>query len=166
MPGRVLRFLFQWQRVADESRAEGPDGLAAVLDLLDGYEVAAGAWETDVLPARLREYDPLWLDGLCLSGEIAWGRLAAVAPRTVLNGGGGRKAGPVRSTPVALFRRERGAIWRSLFIPSSSETAPRRLDKKLNALRASGSNAGLARRSESSRYSASAYRHMINALGP
>src|SRR5216117_3183929 len=74
------RFLFQWQRVADESRAEGPEGLAAVLDLLDGYEVAAGAWETDVLPVRLREYDSLWLDGLCLSGEIAWGRLGAVAP--------------------------------------------------------------------------------------
>ncbi len=118
------RFLFQWQRVADESRAEGPEGLAAVLDLLDGCEVAAGAWETDVLPARLREYDPLWLDGLCLSGEIAWGRLAAVAPRTVLNGGGGRKAGPVRSTPVALFRRERGDVWRSLAVSPESGELP------------------------------------------
>src|SRR5206468_601308 len=29
-------------------------------------------------------------------------------------GGGGRKAGPVRTTPVALFRRERGDVWRSL----------------------------------------------------
>src|SRR5881296_2938374 len=50
-----LRFLFRWQRVAEESRAEGPEGLAAVLDLLDGYEVAAGAWESDVLPARLEQ---------------------------------------------------------------------------------------------------------------
>jgi len=31
----------------------------------------------EVLPARLMDYDPLWLDGLCLSGEIAWGRLTA-----------------------------------------------------------------------------------------
>src|SRR6266545_6327117 len=33
----LLRFLFKWQRLATGSRAEGPEGLAAVLDLLDGY---------------------------------------------------------------------------------------------------------------------------------
>ncbi|MGH7645303.1 MAG: DEAD/DEAH box helicase [Gemmatimonadales bacterium] len=109
-----MRFLFRWQRLAGNARAAGPDGLAAVLDLLDGFEVPAGAWEADILPPRLTDYDPLWLDGLCLSGEIAWGRLSPAAP-----GGGadGRKSGPVRSTPVALFRRERGAVWRSLPAP-------------------------------------------------
>jgi ATP-dependent Lhr-like helicase len=106
-----LRFLFRWQRLAAGSRAEGPEGLAAVLDLLDGYEVSAAAWESDVLPARLGEYDPLWLDGLCLSGEIAWGRLTAlrIADRGLRNS----KAGPIRTTPIALFRRERGAVWRA-----------------------------------------------------
>src|SRR5207247_2462621 len=74
-----MRFLLRWQRVAPDARAEGPEGLGAVLDLLDGCEVPAGAWEADVLPARLGEYDPLWLDGLCLSGEIAWGRLSPAA---------------------------------------------------------------------------------------
>ncbi len=103
-----MRFLLRWQRVTPDTRAEGPEGLAAVLDLLDGYEVPAGAWEADVLPARLGEYDPLWLDGLCLSGEIAWGRLSPVAA------GNGHKSGPIRTTPIALFRRERGAAWRSL----------------------------------------------------
>src|SRR5205809_904611 len=83
-----LRFLFKWQRLATGSRAEGPEGLAAVLDLLDGYELAAGAWESEVLPARLTDYDPLWLDGLCLSGEIAWGRLTVDTKN--------RKTGPVR----------------------------------------------------------------------
>ena len=106
-----LRFLFRWQRVAPDANAEGPEGLAAVLDLLDGYELAAGAWESDVLPARLADYDPLWLDGLCLSGETAWGRLTA-APSA--EGGGTRsKSGPIRTTPIALFRRERGAVWRA-----------------------------------------------------
>src|SRR5216110_2333316 len=71
-----MRFLLRWQRLTPDARAEGPDGLAAVLELLDGFEAAAGAWETDLLPARVGEYDPLWLDGLCLSGEIAWGRLS------------------------------------------------------------------------------------------
>jgi len=106
-----LRFLFRWQRVGAGSRAEGPEGLAAVLDILDGYELAAGAWETDVLPARVAGYDPLWLDGLCLSGEIAWGRLSGTP-----NGEGGTRnsrSGPIRTTPIALFRRERGAVWRA-----------------------------------------------------
>jgi ATP-dependent Lhr-like helicase len=103
-----LRFLFRWQRVAPDARAEGPEGLAAVLDLLDGFEVAAGAWESDVLPARLADYDPLWLDGLCLSGETAWGRLTAT-PNA--ESGTRSKSGPIRTTPVALFRRERGAVW-------------------------------------------------------
>jgi len=106
-----LRFLFKWQRLATGSRAAGPEGLAAVLDLLDGYELAAGAWESDVLPARLTDYDPLWLDGLCLSGEIAWGRLTAT--RSAEGGTRNRKVGPVRSTPIALFRRERGEVWRA-----------------------------------------------------
>src|SRR5713101_2434284 len=106
-----LRFLFRWQRLAPGSRAEGPEGLAAVLDVLDGYELAAGAWESEVVPARLMDYDPLWLDGLCLSGEIAWGRLTATRNAEV--GVRNRKAGPVRSTPIALFRRERGEIWRA-----------------------------------------------------
>src|SRR5947207_1307686 len=48
-----MRFLLRWQRVAPDARAEGPEGLGAVLELLDGYEVPAGAWEADVLPARL-----------------------------------------------------------------------------------------------------------------
>jgi ATP-dependent Lhr-like helicase len=107
-----MRFLLRWQRVTADTRAAGPEGLAAVLELLDGFELPAGAWETDVLPARLVEYDPLWLDGLCLSGEIAWGRLSRAAAG---NGPtGGRKSGLIRTTPVALFRRERGAFWRSL----------------------------------------------------
>src|SRR6266705_3219444 len=102
------RFLLKWHRAAPETCAEGPAGLAAVLELLDGYEVPAGAWESDVLPTRLGEYDPLWLDGLCLSGEIAWGRLSPAGPSN------GHKSGPIRTTPVALFRRERGEVWRSL----------------------------------------------------
>jgi ATP-dependent Lhr-like helicase len=102
-----MRFLLEWQRATPDARAEGPEGLSAVLELLDGYEAPAGTWEADVLPARLGDYDPLWLDGLCLSGEIAWGRLSPAGPSN------GHKAGPIRTTPIALFRRERGELWRS-----------------------------------------------------
>jgi ATP-dependent Lhr-like helicase len=111
-----MRFLFRWQRVAEDSHAEGPEGLAAVLDILDGFELPAGAWESEVLPARVVDYDPLWLDGLCLSGEIGWGRLSPAAPA----GNGGHKSGPIRTTPLALFRRERGEVWRA--IPPETDT--------------------------------------------
>jgi ATP-dependent helicase Lhr and Lhr-like helicase len=116
-----MRFLLRWQRLAAEARAEGPEGLAAVLDLLDGFEAAAGAWESELLPARVANFDPLWLDGLCLSGEIAWGRLGLRIGEWGLRN---RKAGPIRSTPIALFRRERGEIWRSLTQPADTEALP------------------------------------------
>jgi ATP-dependent Lhr-like helicase len=45
-----MRFLFRWQRLALDTRAEGPEGLAAVLDVLDEFELPASAWEGDVLP--------------------------------------------------------------------------------------------------------------------
>src|SRR5207248_1875432 len=58
--------------------------------------------------------DPLWLDGLCLSGEVAWGRLGQL--RIADLGLRNRKSGPIRTTPIALFRRERGAVWQSLAV--------------------------------------------------
>jgi ATP-dependent Lhr-like helicase len=125
-----MRFLFRWQRLAPDARALGPEGLAAVLELLDGYEIAAGAWETDVLPARVEEYDPLWLDGLCLSGEIGWGRLSEA--RNAERGNGSKKSGPIRSTPIALFRRERGETWRSL--SSTAEPVEEALSHAARAL--------------------------------
>ena len=73
----------------------GQPGLARVIAQLQGYEAAAGAWERAILPARLVGYDSGWLDALCLSGGVAWGRLAA------------RPAGgtPSRAAPIALCRR-------------------------------------------------------------
>ena len=117
-----MRFLLRWQRVATDARAEGPDGLAAVLELLDGYELPAAAWETDILPARLADYDPLWLDALCLSGQVAWGRLTATRNAEV--GTRSRKSGPIRTTRIALFHRERGDVWRALNpVPDSAAAA-------------------------------------------
>src|SRR2546425_8503135 len=117
-----IRFLFRWQRLAEDTRAEGPEGLAAVRELLDGFELPAGAWETDVLPARATQYDPLLLGGLCLSGANALSRLSATRNADV--GTRDRRSGPIRTTPVALFRRERGAVWRSLNAQSDPSELP------------------------------------------
>jgi ATP-dependent Lhr-like helicase len=117
-----MRFLLRWQRVGGDARAEGPDGLAAVLELLDGYELPAAAWETEILPARLADYDPLWLDALCLSGQVAWGRLTPPARNADVTAPS-RKSGPIRTTRIALFHRERGDVWRALNPVSDSAAA-------------------------------------------
>jgi len=65
--------------------------LRAILTQLDGFELAASAWETRILPARLDRYEPSMLDALCLTGEIGWARLSC-------NGGTpDNEAGPKRS---------------------------------------------------------------------
>ncbi len=87
-----------------EPRPEGMASLAAALEQLEGYELPAVAWESEVLPARLRSYDPAWLDSLCLSGRVLWARQDL--PRNTA-------AGPVRSTPIALLRRQNSALWRA-----------------------------------------------------
>ena len=53
-PADFMRFLFAWQHVAPSSRLTGIDGLRAVLESLDGFELAADAWERAVLPDRVR----------------------------------------------------------------------------------------------------------------
>jgi len=104
-PAVFMRFLFAWQHVASAHQAIGVEGLRSVLRQLDGYEIAAGAWERHVLPARVQGYEPGMLDRLCFAGEIGWGRLSAPG-RSALS--------PVRATPVALFLREHEAAWRTL----------------------------------------------------
>lgn len=103
-----MRFLFHWQRATPEQRGEGQDALAAVIDQLAGFEAPAVAWEGDVLPARVADYDPAALDALCLAGRVKWARLAPPKPA---NGQSG--IGPVRSTPIALINRKTFAIWHS-----------------------------------------------------
>ncbi|WP_201315191.1 DEAD/DEAH box helicase [Dyella sp. EPa41] len=98
----LMRFLFEWQHVAPGARLSGPDALPAVLTQLEGFEAAAGAWETEVLPARINDYSITWLDDLCRTGRISWSRLRSG------NGGGG---GPVRATPIVLLPRRSVPAW-------------------------------------------------------
>jgi ATP-dependent Lhr-like helicase len=102
-----LRFLLRWQHVAPDTRREGRRGVLAVVEQLQGFELAAGAWERDVLPARMAVYRPEWLDDLCLSGEVAWARLA---PRCAGEGesqqAGRGGAVPSLATPLGLVVRD------------------------------------------------------------
>ncbi len=71
-----LRFLLRWQHVAPGAQLHGEEGVLKVIEQLQGFELAAGAWEDEVLRSRVAAYQPAWLDALCLGGEVIWGRLA------------------------------------------------------------------------------------------
>ena len=63
-------FLPAWQHVGAPLR--GVDGVAQVIDQLAGVALPASAWESLVLPARVRDYSPVMLDELTLTGEVVW----------------------------------------------------------------------------------------------
>ena len=106
-----LRFLFVWQKVAPDHHLEGPESVAAILDQLEGFEAPAGSWESEILPARLADYDPAWLDALCLSGKLIWLRLSP--PR--LSSEKTSSSAPVRSTPIVLLNRKQFETWTRAF---------------------------------------------------
>jgi ATP-dependent Lhr-like helicase len=119
-----VRFLLDWQRVAPASRQEGPHSLAAVVEQLEGFEAAAVAWEHEILPARVADYDPAWLDALCLSGRVVWTRRTLPRPAPRDDEAGPGRAGPVRRTPIALLGRKHAAGWKRVAGGGGSE-APR-----------------------------------------
>jgi ATP-dependent Lhr-like helicase len=110
-----LRFLFVWQKVAPDHRVEGPESVAAIIDQLEGFEAHAGSWESEILPARVADYDPAWLDALCLSGKLTWLRLSPprLSPDKV------NSSAPVRSTPIVLLNRRNVETWSKGFPPGS-----------------------------------------------
>lgn len=101
----LMRFLFEWQHVVPSTRLSGPDALPAALTQLEGYEAAAGAWEAEILPARIDDYAISWLDDLCRAGRIGWNRL---------RGGTGGSGGPVRATPIVLLPRKSMPLWTAM----------------------------------------------------
>jgi ATP-dependent Lhr-like helicase len=110
-----IRFLLAWQKVAPDHQMEGPESLKAIIEQLEGVEAPAAAWEGELLPARMVEYDPAWLDALCLSGEVVWARLTPLTRSAADMGERTRGSGPVRNTPIALLRRKNFALWSSVF---------------------------------------------------
>ncbi len=133
-PADFMRFLFRWQHVESSSRLTGLDGLREVVAALDGYELAAGAWERAVLPARLDRYDPSMLDMICLSGEAGWGRLSPGDPP------GSPVPSLVPATPIALFLREHASAWRSLRAPGDEPPISEAAGSVLSVLRSRGAS--------------------------
>ncbi|MFY1669270.1 ATP-dependent helicase [Plantactinospora sp. WMMB334] len=77
VPARALAtFLPRWQQVGGAAR--GVEAVAAVVEQLQGAAVPASALESLVLPARIADYSPGYLDELCAGGEVVWAGSGAI----------------------------------------------------------------------------------------
>ena len=99
-------FLARWQHLALGTQLHGIDGTLEIIRQLQGCEFAAADWEAEVLPRRIASYSPEYLDQLCLSGEVAWGR---VSPHPAFererDESHHSRVRPTRVAPLAIFLR-------------------------------------------------------------
>lgn len=109
-PTVYMRWLLGWQHIAPQTQLTGEEGVLTALHQLEGFEAPAVEWERTLLPARVANYDPRWLDQLCLSGAVGWGR---VSPHPAWSAGDGvspRRVIPTNAAPITFYVRE-SADW-------------------------------------------------------
>ena len=119
-----MRFLFQWQHVEPSSRVYGEGGLLDVIEMLQGFEAAAGAIEPDLLSSRVTDYQPFLLDRLCVGGEVVWGRISQHNDHVHHDDGKAPRTSLSRVTPITLALRE-SLDWlldQSAYSPDSSDS--------------------------------------------
>ncbi|RLP72230.1 ATP-dependent helicase [Mycetocola tolaasinivorans] len=78
-PATFARFLDDWHGLGGD--LHGIDGVLSVVDQLAGLYLPASAWETLILPLRVRDYTPALLDRLTASGEVIWSGMGALGAR-------------------------------------------------------------------------------------
>jgi ATP-dependent Lhr-like helicase len=109
---RYQEFLFRWQGLIRPVGLDGgPDSLLPVLESLEGYEAPAELWEKEILPSRIPDYGPAWLDQACHSGRFGFARFS--------NRGGDIEASSspflsLRHLPLAFYLRPNLRIWKRL----------------------------------------------------
>ena len=135
-------FLESWWHTAPGTLLAGRAGLAEVIEQLQGFELPAGDWER-VFAERVESYRPEWLDDLCLSGEVVWGRLSVLEPASeedqpAADPATGKR--PSRRTPITFMLRQ-DLPWllqahRGEVVPAEPGVGPGR--EVLDALRGQG----------------------------
>jgi ATP-dependent helicase Lhr and Lhr-like helicase len=110
---QFMQWLLQWQHVAQGTQVNGERGTLEVLRQLQGFEIPANAWERQILARRVADYDPKWLDQLCLTGAVGWGRLSphpatldSASPENGNSSTRQRRVIPTSVAPITFFVRE------------------------------------------------------------
>jgi ATP-dependent Lhr-like helicase len=117
---QFMRWLLRWQHVAPGTLAQGERSTLEVLRQLQGFEIPANAWERHVLSRRIADYDPKWLDQLCLTGAVGWGRLSPHPATLEDSSSGKRRVIPTSVAPITFFVREE-ADWMTSHHPASQQ---------------------------------------------
>ncbi len=124
-----MRFLADWQHLSAGTRMQGRESLGRLVEQLEGFQAAATAWESDLLPTRLKDYGSTWLDELCRSGRIVWTRLSG---RLKASGG------PVRGTPIVLLPRRQLGAWHALASDAPAPELSSRAQRVFDCLQTHG----------------------------
>jgi ATP-dependent Lhr-like helicase len=109
-PAVYMRWLLGWQHLAPQTQLSGEEGVLEALHQLEGFEAPAIEWERTLLPARIANYDSRWLDSLCLSGAVGWGRISPHPAWSNTEGAGPRRVVPTNAAPITFYIRE-SADW-------------------------------------------------------
>jgi ATP-dependent helicase Lhr and Lhr-like helicase len=117
---QFMRWLLRWHHVAPEAQVQGERATLDVLRQLQGFEIPANAWERQILGRRVANYDPQWLDQLCLTGAVGWGRLSPHPATLDDTAAGKRRVIPTSVAPITFFVREE-ADWMT---PHRSDRSP------------------------------------------
>ena len=123
-PAVYLRWLLTWQHLAPQTQLSGEEGVLEALHQLEGFEAPAIEWERTLLPARVANYDPRWLDNLCLSGAVGWGRISPHPAWSATDGGAPRRVIPTNAAPITFYIRE-SADWLPHALAQQSVEEPR-----------------------------------------
>ena len=122
-----------------ESGLDGQARLHSTLNILDGSTAPAVSWESSIFPARIPDYEPEWLDAMCISGKIVWGRYLLPLTQNPqklkgLQSQRKRSAGPVKSTPVSLLTRINQDIWKVLAEAQTADNQAQWLSDSANRI--------------------------------
>jgi ATP-dependent Lhr-like helicase len=109
-PAVYMQWLLGWQHLAPQTHLAGEEGVLAALQQLEGFEAPAVEWERTLLPARVANYDPRWLDALCLSGAVGWGRISPHPAWSAGDGNAPRRVIPTNAAPITFYVRD-SAEW-------------------------------------------------------
>jgi ATP-dependent Lhr-like helicase len=139
---RFDAFLERWQHLAPGTQLHGVDGTLQIVEQMQGAEFAAAAWESEVLPRRIARYQPAYLDQLCLSGVVSWGRLSPhpAFAREEGEGRRGRRVRPTRVAPLTLFLREDASWLLATPAPSPRESLSHPARETLAAIETRGAS--------------------------
>ena len=127
-PAQFMRWLLRWQHVAPGTQVQGERSTLEILRQLQGFEIPANAWERQILGRRIANYDPQWLDQLCLTGAVGWGRLSPHPATLEDSAAGKRRVIPTSVAPITFFVREE-ADWMTPHNPAANQPEARGLSE-------------------------------------